>query len=220
VVSSNQDRNVGALPGHNEAGSMRFLADKVVAHLESLDVTAQHFAPALESTDKTQYAALYKTFPEARAWCDQRKAAGDQTLILHLHSDAGGGSHSGYCYSTKRPESTTLGKACAENLRDLLGTAKVLGFDRTDWLWDKQAGQHNAAYLEVWAHDVKSDLEAAYRLVDGAAAAIALEVRAWGAPVDYRALYEQERTRNAELAAALTRTRATVNDAIERLRAV
>jgi len=210
VISSNQDRNVGVLPGHNEAGSMRFLADKVVAHLESLDVTAQHFAPALESTDKTQYAALYKTFPEARAWCDQRKAAGDQTLILHLHSDAGGGSHSGYCYSTKRPESTTLGRACAEALRDLLGTAKVIGFDRSGWLWDKEAGSHAAAYLEVWAHDVRSDLEAAYRLVDGAASAIALEVQAWAVPVDYKALWEQEKERREAAEAKIARVLAVL----------
>ena len=174
----------------------------------------------MESSDKTQYAALYQTFPEARAWCDQRKAAGDQTLILHLHSDAGGGSHSGYCFSTVRPESTTLGKACANALQDLLGTAKVLGFDRSGWLWDKEAGTHAAAYLEVWAHDVRSALEAAYRLVDAAGAAIALEVQAgaaialevqaWAAPVDYKALYEAERTRREQAEAKIARVLAVL----------
>jgi hypothetical protein len=213
VLSSNQDRNIGVVRGYSEAGGMRILGDRVAAIAAARGLVCRTFHPALESQDGTQYEALYKAFPEARNWLDAQARAGRQTLLMHLHSDAGGGSHSGYCYSTKRPVSQSLGKALAERCQRALKTATVLGFDRTDWLWDKHAGSHPTVYLEVCAHDVKTDLDALYASVDAVAAELVDGALAWageGTQTPAEAEVATLKRRNQELEAELSRYKAAV----------
>ncbi len=219
VISSNQDRNLGVIPGYSECGGMRILAEAVVKAAADRGAVARHFAPDLESRDDVQYEALYETFPMARKWLDQQPGV---TLVMHLHSDAGGGSHSGYCYSTKRPVSTLLGKALAERCQRVLQTARVLGFDRTDWMWDRYAGDHAAVYLEVCAHDVETDLRALYASVDPLASELVDGTLAWVGGVappaadptaELRAKVEQLEADNAKL-------RAVLRDAYVRLGAI
>ena len=165
-IPSNQDRNRGALPGHNEAGNCRLLAHGATQKAIAQGVTTRYFEPALESADAVQYASLHTTFAQARAWLDQQAAAGLRTCAVHVHTNAAGtpqagSSHTGYCFTKNNMESSHLGFAIASKVGLVLGLGLV-AYDYTDWLFDRLLRPHVSTIIEVTRHDRKPDLEKLY----------------------------------------------------------
>jgi hypothetical protein len=149
-------------------------------------------------------------------------------LMVHFHTDSGTHSHTlGIYAGSKWPKSDALAEALGRNVHEALATEsyttiqKAGSIDYNTYLFATHA-QHLPCLLELCSHQNERDMRALFAHPDRVAAAIAegLLTHVGQTAVDYKPLYEAERARNAELAAALTRTRATVHDAIERLRAV
>ncbi len=223
VIASNQDRNMGAIPGYTEAGGCRIIAKKLCALLTARGCQVLYVEPALESQDKTQHQALYDSFPKAATWLNKQRAEGARTCAVHVHTNAGstpadGTSHTGFCWSMNVPESRQLGRSIAERVAAVLGLP-VVEYQYTNWLYDKLILPHPSTIIEVTRHDRKIDLEALYGRVDAVAAAIADGVLLWGGstgPADLHDERIRQLTReNGELRSQLLKEQATRRAALD-----
>ena len=230
LIPSNQIHNRASMAPfnelYNEHGGMHHFAALLETTCKAKGINAQAFPVTAENVPGQTYDHQWiaEAIDRANLWL-RSKGGG---LMLHFHTDSGMASHTYGIYAgTKWPSSEGLADLLGRKVHEALATEtyktiqRAGSIDYNGYLFATRA-QYIPCLLELCSHQSERDMKSLWSHDKHAAAAIAdglLEYAGQGA-VDWKARYEQECTRNAELAAALTRTRATVHDAIERLRAV
>lgn len=216
LVPSNQDRNLGAIPGYSEAGGCAIIASKVEQLLADRHTLVRVYTAPLESQDDSRHTKLAATMREARQWLDtmHEDGRGYTPVAVHIHTNAGstpqaGTSHTGYCYGS--PEGAALGKVLANRVSAVLGLP-VVAYDYTGlgYLFNTLFAPLPSALIEITRHDRRADLERLYASVDAVAAAVVSGILAWAGesaapspPDDLATL----RARNQALEAALRQCR-------------
>lgn len=184
VIVSNQDRNLGALAGYNEAGGAQQIGYRVHNRLEARGVRNIYVVPPLESGDLGN-VKLAATLRQTAATLSALQAQGLRACAVHIHTNAGGTpeqgtSHTGYCHTRRVPEGAKLGAAVCTRLPDVL-TLPIVAYDYTGlgYLFETLFGDIPSTIIEVTRHDRRADLDVLYARVDAVADAIVDGVLAW-----------------------------------------
>jgi hypothetical protein len=185
VIPSNQDRNVGAIPGHNEAGNCRIIARKIVSEFSRRGIAVTYWEPILESADTADHHGLAQTMRDAAAWLtDQQTRTGAKVAALHVHTNAGtapdvGSSHTGFCYGNDG-RAAALGRTIAERIGQVL-VLPVVPYDYSglQYLFEVLFPGIPSVLLEVTRHDRLPDLQSLYAKVDAVAVAIVDGTLGW-----------------------------------------